>query len=119
MIEAYFNNLKAANDTIYKLRVMGIDATLDLKDDHMENYNARQNVAGTATGATLSDLVLKSGASAVESHQSPLMAANPMVSGMAGFEETVSLDYKIAITAGPRDNNRIAKIVEEAGGAIL
>lgn len=118
-VEVYFNDLKTANDTIFKLRVMGIDADLELKDDNMENYNARQNIAGTATATSLSDLVLKSGASAAESDQSPMRAADPMVSGMAGFEETLSLDYKVAINAGPHDQNRIEKIVREAGGMML
>jgi len=118
-LDAYFNNLKTANETIGKLKAMGVKASLDLKDDKMENYNARQNIPGTATATSLSDLVLKSGATAAESDQSPMKAADPMVSGIAGFEETISLDYKIAIAHNPTDKSKIAKIVEEAGGTIL
>jgi len=115
-IVGYFNTIKKANEAIASMKDSGYEkAYLDLKDDIMEEVNVARNIAGTETATSLSELVLKSGSTNFERDKTPLTAADPMVSGMAGFEEIADLSYKVAVEVQPQDIEGVKNMLKNLG----
>ncbi|AOY77601.1 hypothetical protein [Clostridium formicaceticum] len=118
-IEGFFDNFKKTNEVIDALKAAGFKtAFLDLKDERIGERNLITNLPGTETSPSLSNLVLESGNRGADVEQSPLAAANPMVSGMAGFEEIADYSHKVVVEANAKDVDRAKDIISKMGGEL-
>ncbi len=116
-IEGYFDNSKAANKTVEKLKNLGFkEAFIDMNDHYSENRNVQTNLPGTETSGSLSGLVLESDAHGVVRDKGPLTAANPMVSGMGTFEEIADVNCRVVVESEEGNANKIKQIIREMGG---
>ncbi len=116
-VEGYFRTLKRANETIDKLKKEGLDnAYLDLKDDYLEDRNNITSAIATEEGTSLSELVMHSGNDTYDPSKSPIAAANPMISGMAGFEEITDYNYKMVVEVDTKDQYAAENIIRQMGG---
>lgn len=116
-IEGFFGKLKTANDTIEKIKGLGIkDVFLDMNDHYNEDRNVQTNLPGTETSVSLSGLVLGSGAYGISRDKAPLNAASPMVSGMGGFEEIADVNCKVIVNLKEEDASKVKQIIREMGG---
>lgn len=118
-ITGYFDSLKKADNTVKKLKNLGFsNAYVDSNDHYIEARNMRTNLAGTETAPSLSGLVLNSGDPFVEEDKAPLAAANPMVSGMAGFEEIADYSFIAVVETDEKNKDQVAKIIKSMGGEL-
>ncbi|SNT09286.1 hypothetical protein SAMN05446037_103912 [Anaerovirgula multivorans] len=116
--EGYFDSLKEANEAITALKNAGFKNTsLDLMDETIKEKNVITNLPGTEMNTSLSDLVLESGNRGIDIGKAPLSAADPMVSGMAGFEEIADLSHKIVVEADSKDIKEAKSIISKMGGS--
>lgn len=115
-VVGYFNTLKKANEAIDGLRKAGFENTyLDLKEEELRDINVTRNVAGTETATSLSELVLKSGSGGFERDKTPLTAADPMVSGMGGFDEIADFSYKVSVETSNENKIRVRNLLNGLG----
>lgn len=115
-VVGYFNTIKKANEAIVAMKQAGFNDTyLDLKNEEMEDLNVTRNIAGTESATSLSELVLKSGSADFERDKTPLTAADPMVSGMAGFDEIADFSYKVAVESNGEDKERVKNMLNSLG----
>ncbi|WP_236913594.1 hypothetical protein [Clostridium sp. Cult2] len=118
-IRGYFGDLKTANETVNRLKESGFQkAYVDANDHYIGNRDVKTNLAGTAGGESLSDLVLNSGSDNVDRGSSPLAAASPMVSGMAGFEEIADINYCVFVETEGNDSMGAEDIIKNMGGTL-
>lgn len=116
-IEGYFGKLKAANETVKKLKDLGFKhAYVDNNDHYNEDRNIHTNLPGTETSVSLSGLVLESGAHGIVRDKAPLNAASPMVSGFGKFEEVTDINCKVVVQIEEGDVSRIKQIIKDMGG---
>ena len=78
----------------------------------------RTNLPGTATGPSLSGLVLESGEYAVDRSKAPLTAASPMVSGMGSFDEIADYNCKVVVEVDHDKEETVENIIKKMGGEI-
>ncbi|WP_236894555.1 hypothetical protein [Clostridium beijerinckii] len=118
-IEGYFSGIKAANQAVEALNKIGIkDAVADI-NDHYTNDNPGQNRPGTESSTnSLANLILSNDNPTVDSAYGPMAAANPMVSGMGGFEEIADVNYKVIVNTDENDAERAKQIIAKAGGEL-
>ncbi|WP_236911647.1 hypothetical protein [Clostridium sp. Cult1] len=118
-IKGFFGDLKTANETVNKLKESGFENIyVDANDHYIGNRDVKTDLPGTAGGESLADLVLNSGADNVDKGNSPLAAASPMVSGMAGFEEITDFNYCVFVEAKDNNSNRAEDIIKDMGGTL-
>lgn len=113
-LSGYFRSVKRANVAVEELKKAGFKANLDLNDD-VENFGNSLYTNGLAAAPANSSIVLRSGNFSRDDDVSPLAAANPMVSGMGGFEEIADVNAKVSAEG---DEEKIKKIIESLGGAL-
>jgi hypothetical protein len=114
-VEAYFRSFKAANETLEVLKGEGFNHAFVDINDHYNAMNIETNNVGTNAAPSLSDLVLKSGNTAVGASVAPLTAASPMVSGMGGFEEIADVNCKVVVEVDERNLPKIKEIMSKMG----
>jgi hypothetical protein len=114
-VEGYFGSFKAANETLEALKGEGFNHAFVDINDHFNARNVETNNVGTNAAPSLSDLVLKSGNTAVEASVAPMVAASPMVSGMGGFEEITDVNCKVVVDVDEKDIQRIKDIMNKMG----
>lgn len=118
-VRGFFGDLKAANETVDKLNGAGFEnAYVDANDHYIGNRDVKIDLPGAAGGESLADLVLNSGGDNVDRDSSPLAAASPMVSGMAGFEEIADINYCVFVETGDNDSSKAEDIIKEMGGTL-
>lgn len=118
-IRSYFGDLKSANETVLKLKNAGYNnAYVDANDHYIGNRNVQINPAGSSSGESLANLVLNSGQDNLDKEISPLAAASPMVSGMAGFEEITDINYSVFVETEGMDSRQAKDIIEAGGGTL-
>lgn len=117
-IEAYFRGIKKANDAAAKLKSKGFNnAVVDI-NDHYEDFNRgiQSRLPGSENAPTLSPMVLNSGPYTDDPTKRAINAANPMVSGMGGFEEITDVNYKLTMEVDKVSEERVKEILKEMGG---
>ena len=118
-IEGIFSNYKHANNTVDELKKNGFKNTfVDLNEHIIDDRNVRTNLPGTATGPSLSGLVLESGEYAVDRSKAPLTAASPMVSGMGSFDEIAYYNCKVVVEVDHDKEETVENIIKKMGGEI-
>lgn len=118
-IQGYFRGIKSAHEAAERLRSAGFgNVIVDINDHYEANNNIQTNVPGTENTPNLSSLVMHSG-DIDDDAASPLAAANPMVSGMGGFEEITDINYRIIVDAGTNKEQRVKDIINECGGELI
>jgi hypothetical protein len=116
-IEGYFSKIKTANDTVEKLKGLGVKNTfVDINDHHNENRSTQISLPGTETSVSLSDLVLNSGAPGISEDKAPLDASSPMVSGYGSFEEIADVNCKVIAEVEERDIDKVKQTIQSLGG---
>lgn len=118
-IEGYFGSMKLANEAVDKLKKAGFsNAVVDANEHYRDTRNVETNLVGTESGTSLSGLILESDAHGMGRGKSPLNAASPMVSGMAGFEEIADVNCRVIVEADKRRADMVKKIIKEKGGEL-
>ena len=84
-------------------------------DHHIVDRDVKTDAPGSSGGESLADLVLKSGANTLGRNLSPLASANPMVSGMAGFDEVVDISYCLFVETEDKDSQKAKNIIKSMG----
>jgi hypothetical protein len=116
-VEGYFSNIKTANKALAEIKKFGYEnAILDINDHHILDRNVQSNIPGTESSPSLSGLILKSDRSVVSSDKAPLTAANPMVSGMGGFEEVADFNYKVVAEVHSENVDKIKNVITSMEG---
>ncbi|MCX8129622.1 MAG: hypothetical protein N3I35_05910 [Clostridia bacterium] len=119
-VEGYFAGIKTANEAVSKLKGEGIQkAAVDINDHYRDDRNVETNVPGTETSVSLSGLVLESDGHGIGKGKSPLNAASPMVSGMAGFEEIADVNCKVIVYVDEENLEKVKQIIRETGGELV
>lgn len=115
----YFRTLKEANEAVKRLHDSGFNnASSDINDHYIEEYDAHFNLAGTETAPSLSGLVMQSGDSDLDMSKRPLAAADPAVSGMSDFDEITNINNRVIVEVNSNNLLNAKKIIEEAGGSL-
>lgn len=119
-IEGYFTTLKRANEAALSLKESGFNnVSVDNNDHFTESEGSGTNLAGTEEGYSLANLTLKSGgASYDDSSKTPLLAASPMASGMAGFSEIYDINCKVVIECSQKDEEKAKAVIKKLGGEL-
>lgn len=118
-IEAYFNNLKAANHAVFRLKNAGFqNAYVDINESVNPAPDPQINQAGTEGAASLSGLVLESDESATNQGKAPLLAASPMVSGVGNLDEVADIRCKVVVETDQGDGNAAKQILKDTGGEL-
>ena len=118
-IRGSFGDLKTANETVNKLKNSGfVNVYVDANDHYIDNRDVKTDMPGAAGGESLADLVLNSGANNLDRENSPLAAANPMVSGMGGFEEITDINYCVFVETNNNDSSKAKDIINSMGGTM-
>lgn len=118
-MEAFFEGMKAANETVQKLKKAGFDkAYVDMNGHYREDRNMDINRVGMEMSASLSDLVLESGSNEKGRGKATLRAASPMVGGYGRFEEIADVTCRVVVKAGEEDIEKATAIVKENGGSM-
>ncbi len=118
-ITSYFANIKTANETVDKLKAAGFkNAYVDANDHYVENKDIQTDLAGTNGAESLSDLVLNSGSNDVDKGNSPLSAANPMVSGIGNFEEITDFNCSVTVEIHKNNISEAEEIIKNMGGEL-
>ncbi|KZL91107.1 hypothetical protein [Clostridium magnum] len=117
-IEAYFTGIKKANEAVNQLKNAGFNNSVADINDHYVEYNIGVNpvLPGNENAPNLSSLVLNSGPYAEDPTKRPLNAANPMVSGMGGFDEITDVNYKVIVNLNEADIDKAKQIINKIGG---
>lgn len=115
-IQGYFGTFKNAHETVEQLRAQGLKAFVDLNDHYQLDATPRPKEVSFLSTSSQSDLVLRSGNPSGSTGQAPLKAADPMVSGMGGFEEIADVNYKIVVEAGEDSKTQVFQAIKNAGG---
>ncbi|MEY8416143.1 hypothetical protein AAK964_07565 [Tissierella praeacuta] len=115
--KAYFGEISAANNAIKELEKAGFSgAFVDINDHYIGNRNVKTNNPGTSTAPNLSQLILNSGSDGLDNGNSPLAAANLMVSGMSSFEEIANINYVVSVNISGKDSQKARDILKDNGG---
>ncbi len=109
-IEAYFESIKTAKETVEKLRGEGFKGAFVDINEHMNNAYSQRGLIGSDELPTISKAVLG------EDTSSPLSAASPMASGMAGFQEIASINCKVVVEANDGNMETAKSIIKNMGG---
>lgn len=89
----------------------------DINDHYIGNDNSGTNNPGTDSSTnSLASLVLRSDEPLSDPRLGPLAAANPMVSGMGGFEEIADVNYKVIVETENKDAENAKQIIKKIGG---
>jgi len=117
-IEAYFSGIKNANEAVQQLKNAGFNKCVADINDHYVEFNTGVNpvLPGNENAPNLSSLVLNSGPYAEDPSKRPINAANPMVSGMGGFEEITDTNYRVTVDLDDADEDRVKGIISSMGG---
>jgi hypothetical protein len=117
-IEAYFTGIKNANEAVNQLKNAGFNNSVADINDHYVEYNTGSMTAlpGTEHAPNLSSLVLNSGPYIEDPSKKTLNAANPMVSGMGGFEEITDSNYRVIVNLDEADADKAKQIINSMGG---
>lgn len=117
-LEAYFSGIKNANEAVQNLKNAGYNhAVADINDHYVEFNNGTHTVLpGTEDAPNLSSMVLSSGPLIEDPSKRPLNVANPMVSGMGGFEEITDVNYKVIVNINEKDSENVKQIIKQMGG---
>lgn len=119
ILEGYFENLKKAQKALSELEKAGFNAHLSLNEAAIEELNVATNFAGSGSNTSLSDLVLNSGNHEVDIDKAPIYAADPNVSGMAGFEEIINSKHKIVVETNENNSLVAMEIIEKIAGSVI
>lgn len=118
-IEGFYRNIKEANSAVEELKKAGFNnAAADINDHYTDERDVKTDLPARGDMVSLSDMVLGSGANVTDKSAGPLHAADPMVSGMAGFEEIADVNYKVIIEADEKDEKSIKDIIAKTGGSL-
>ena len=117
-LSAKFDKMADASGAVKALRQLGITkAWLDASDGYSSEFAAEPTVPGTDNAPSLSGLVLRSGGYAARVDKGPLLAADPMVSGMESREDRAKNHSTRLISLIPDDQLDAAKkIIRDMGG---
>lgn len=117
-IEAYFTSIKKANEAVQRLKTEGFNNSITDINDHYVEYNTGANpvLPGNENAPNLSSLILNSGVYTEDPTKRPINAANPMVSGMGGFEEITDVNYKVTVNLNEADADKAKQIINDMGG---
>lgn len=116
-IEGYFSSMKAANETVNKLKSQGLNgAFVDINEHRTEAYS-KDNQVASADIPTLSQAVLGTNNGAGDGSSSPLAAASPMASGMGGFEEIADINCKVVVEAADGNEENVKNTIRSMGGS--
>lgn len=113
-----FEKYQDAFNALAKIRTQGFKDSHIPADHFSLGQNGEINVPGTRNSVSLSNLVLNSGDDTA-APPSPLAAADPMVSGMGGFDEITENGYKVIVSASDEDKDTIYNLITSSGGTVI
>ncbi len=119
-LHAHFQNMLSARKAVEALKGMGYrDAHLDAAEKFLEEYSEEINFAGSRSAPSLSALIMRSNAHLFNIDKGPLMASDPMVSGIGCFKEiSGSISTKLAVTVDDEKMEQIKTFLAESGGFV-
>ncbi|MCX7710691.1 MAG: hypothetical protein N2484_12695 [Clostridia bacterium] len=118
-IEAFFSEMKTANEAVKKLKEAGFEnAYVDMNDHYIDDRNVETNLAGTEMSTSLTGLVLQSDSHGIGKGKSPLNGASPMVSGFGRFEEVADIACKVIVDVKESDSSKVKSLMQELGGSL-
>lgn len=113
----YFHTLKEAQQTAKGLRQQGYSGvSVDIVDKFNDGRNAERNSPLGPAVLSLSSLVLSSGDSITSPELGPLLAADPMVSGMGGFEEIADANYMLTVVTNEERVDEVRQFIKNNNG---
>ncbi len=118
-VTGYFQSIYDAQKTYNQLKKQGYkNAALDIIDRFPKNTDQiRENVLGGDEGS-LSALVLKPGEGEFSMEARPMLAADPHVSGMAGFSEIADANIMVSVTVEEGEEDIVKKQIQDNGGEV-
>jgi hypothetical protein len=110
-IEAYFDSIKTAKETVEKLRGEGFKGAFVDINEHNNDVYSQRGMVGSDEVPTLSSAVLGE-----DNGNSPIAAASPMASGMAGFQEIANINCKVVVESDDRNEENVRNLIKSMGG---
>ncbi|MCR4436769.1 MAG: hypothetical protein QHH06_14180 [Clostridiales bacterium] len=118
-IHVDFENMLEGRKAVEALRGMGYkDAHLDVVDRFFDEISEEISTAGAAAGPCLSALVLRPKGTLPGSLKGPLVAVDPMVSGMGRFSEVAELSTRLRVTVDPDKVDEVKNMLKNMGGVV-
>ena len=118
-IYAHFERILDARKATDALKNKGYTAYLDAPEKNFEEYAEEINFAGSKNASSLSSLVLKSGGSINNIFKAPLVAADPMVSGMGSYTDIAeNLKTRLIVNAEHGSEIEVYNVIKEFGGSV-
>ncbi|MCX7710033.1 MAG: hypothetical protein N2484_09295 [Clostridia bacterium] len=117
-IHASFSRMIDAKKALDTIKDKGLgNGYLDAVDGFFEEYSEEINFAGTQAAPSLSGLVLRSRGNIVNIDKAPLVAANPMVSGMGTYQDLAdSVKARLTLTIDDANEKEVKALLQEMGG---
>lgn len=116
---ADFGNMIDARKTVEKLRNMGFkDACLDVVDRFTDEFAGEINIAGSENGVSLSALVMKSAGHLFNVSKAPMLAADPMASGLGVYEEIGDFNTRLRVSVDDTKIDDVKKLLIESGARV-
>ena len=116
-IDVYFEKMSQARKAVEKLKSMGYrNAYLDINDRNQTEFSAEINPAGSQNAMSLSSLVLKSKGFRNDASKGPLMASNPMVSGIGPVDDMADPGARLSVSVEDENAGIIRKLLMDMGG---
>lgn len=117
-INVDFERMVEARKAVDYLRSQGYkDAHLDAADRFLGEYSEEINFVGS-NALSLSALVLKSKGYLYSPDKGPLIAADPMVSGMGTCEEMGNANTRLRVSVEDDKAEEIKNILKQMGGTV-
>ena len=118
-ITGYFQSIYNAQKTYNQFKKKGYkNVALDIIDRFPKNTDLiRENVLGGDEGS-LSALVLKPGEGEFSMEARPMLAADPNVSGMAGFSEIADANIMVSVSVEKEEEEAVRGQIKDNDGDI-
>ncbi|MCX8128645.1 MAG: hypothetical protein N3I35_00905 [Clostridia bacterium] len=118
-ISAVFEKMGEGKKAVDALRETGYKrAYLDMVDNYLSEYSSEINFAGTRSAPSLSALVLKSDGHILNIDKGPLVASNPMVSGIGAYREMADAGTRLIVHVEDEKVEEVKKLIRSYGGKI-
>jgi hypothetical protein len=114
-----FEKMADAANAVKALKDLGgVNSWLDAADGYSTEFASEYSIPGADSAPSLSGLVLRSGGYAPRMTKGPLLAADPMVSGMGDRDDAARNHSTRLVVSAPEDKlEAVRKILAELGGS--
>ncbi len=116
-LKADFDRMIDARNVVGELKNLGYNAHIDMADTFGTEFAMETGIPGR-TALSLSAVVLKPHVNLYTVGKTPLLAADPMVSGSSITDESKGINVKLMVNVPEDKMNEVKELISGMGGNI-